>query len=101
MYHSPKQGSERVSKEVADNDGYTFFLHADDPAFINDRQLYWFSSEIEVAKSHADYWPDAEGNKWRLTLKCLIPENSLVADVRNYHSVVRDDIVIIGKIWWR
>ena len=43
---------------------------------------------------------DSSGTKWRLTLKCYIPANSLVAEVHNYHSVASTDIIIIEKQWW-
>ena len=62
-----------VSKEDADAEDYVFFLSRNDPAFVGNGELYWFSSNDAVARTHADYWLSADGTKWRLTLTCTIP----------------------------
>lgn len=75
-------------------------LPESDPRFKTGNKLYWFSSKQDVAQTHADYWPDDAGKKWRLTLKCKIPVTSQRWDVHNFHSVESVSIRILEQIWW-
>lgn len=61
--------------------------------------LYWFSSNRAVAKSHAQWYNDAEGNKWKLLLRCHIPADSTVSEAHNFRDIRVEDIVILENIW--
>ncbi len=94
-----------ISKKEADQDGYIFFLDESDPSFIRfhaaEKQLYWFSTNINVAKSHAAYWKDQHGNQLRLTLECSIIYNlTYVENKTVIYGVRKPDIIIIRKLWW-
>jgi hypothetical protein len=99
VYHCPKQGAKRVTKEDASSDDYVFFPPLDNPLYMN-RQLYWFSTNWDTAKSHADYWIDQNNTKWGLTLICGIPDSSERKHGDCFCNVHPKDIVIIDRIWW-
>jgi hypothetical protein len=63
-------------------------------------KLYWFSTNEEKAKTHADYWKDSNGDKFKLTLKCkiwYIPENIENGDC--IFGVDSNEIEILEYIW--
>lgn len=99
-YHAPKLAAS-ASKEMADSDEFVFFLPSDHPNYRHGCELYWFSSRYDVALSHAEWWPCADGSKLRLTLKCAIPANSEIRDAHNYCNVQANKIRVIEKIWSR
>jgi hypothetical protein len=101
VYHSPKKETPNITMEMANDEQFEFFLSYDNPNFKEGRELYWFSSMLDVAKSHAEWWLGEDGTKWRLTLKCRIPESSETREVHNYCNVEAANILIIEKIWWR
>jgi hypothetical protein len=76
-------------------------LRRDDPQYNNTAEaLYWFSSNRAVAMSHAAWYKNASGEKWKLLLRCLIPANSIKDNVHNFRDVQAGNIVMLEKIWF-
>jgi hypothetical protein len=99
VFHSPKHPINNApwTKEQVVNGEPTFFLSESHVDFVHGRDLYWFSDDADVALSNSDYFKDGTGTKWRLVLKCLIPEHSEC----NYCKVKAEDVKVLELIWQR
>ena len=104
-FHSPRNWRD-LSREDADS--FPFFYDSDNPEYIEKceetsvpEKPYWFSLNRQTAETNARYWRDADGKKWRLTLRCRIPRDSPITDVHNFHSVKGEHVEILESIWWR
>ena len=105
VFHSPRNHM-RLSRLEANS--MQFFYESTDEQYIKKckengafEKPYWFSLNVNVAKSIAGYWEGDDGVKWRLTLRCRIPANSQVVDVYNFHSVKGESVEIVEMLWWR